>query len=242
MFEKNTRKINNVIAKMFAACSVLVIVMAVLSMLGVFEFGDTYTAIVLVAGLIITVSPMLLIRFVPPYIMKYYMLIILSVFIGILGTSNHIGIYITYALVPIFSCLYFDPKFTIKMYIISYLAMAASVYINTKTNYEVLYMGKSHIEMFIAYLLGFTFEFLIVSMILIYLVRRAKNMMEEHYSAEEQNKMKSRLLSNVSHEIRTPMNAILGMADVALRDGKNLTAKQRNALTLSKTLRPGFLK
>ena len=56
---------------MFAACSVLVIVMAVLSMLGVFEFGDTYTAIVLVAGLIITVSPMLLIRFVPPYIMKY---------------------------------------------------------------------------------------------------------------------------------------------------------------------------
>lgn len=168
---------------MFAACSVLVIVMAVLSMLGVFEFGNTYTAIVLVAGLIITVSPMLLIRFVPPYIMKYYMLIILSVFIGILGTSNHIGIYITYALVPIFSCLYFDPKFTIKMYIISYLAMAASVYINTKTNYEVLYMGKSHIEMFIAYLLGFTFEFLIVSMILIYLVRRAKNMMEERYSA-----------------------------------------------------------
>lgn len=226
---------------MFAACSVLVIVMAVLSMLGVFEFGDTYTAIVLVAGLIITVSPMLLIRFVPPYIMKYYMLIILSVFIGILGTSNHIGIYITYALVPIFSCLYFDPKFTIKMYIISYLAMAASVYINTKTNYEVLYMGKSHIEMFIAYLLGFTFEFLIVSMILIYLVRRAKNMMEERYSAEEQNKMKSRLLSNVSHEIRTPMNAILGMADVALRDGKKLDSETEKCLNIIKNSSTGLL-
>lgn len=241
MFEKNTRKINNVIAKMFAVCSVLVIVMAVLSILGVFEFGNTYTAIVLVAGLVVSVSPILLIRFVPPYIMKYYMLIILAVFIGILGTSNHIGIYITYALVPIFSCLYFDPKFTIKMSIISYFAMAVSVYISTASNYEVLYMGKSHIEMFIAYLLGFTFEFLIVSMILIYLVKRAKNMMEERYSAEEQNKMKSRLLSNVSHEIRTPMNAILGMADVALRDGKDLDGETRKCLNVIKNSSTGLL-
>lgn len=241
MFEKNTRKINNVIAKMFAACSVLVIIMSVLSILGVFEFGNAYTAIVLIAGLVITVSPTLLIRFVPPYIMKYYMLIILAVFIGILGTSNHIGIYITYALVPIFSCLYFDPKFTIKMCIISYIAMAVSVYISTESNYEVLYMGKSHIEMFIAYLLGFTFEFLIVSMILIYLVKRAKNMMEERYSAEEQNKMKSRLLSNVSHEIRTPMNAILGMADVALRDGKDLDGETRKCLNVIKNPSTGLL-
>ena len=241
MFEKNTRKINNVIAKMFAVCSVLVIVMAVLSILGVFEFGNTYTAIVLVAGLVVSVSPILLIRFVPPYIMKYYMLIILAVFIGILGTSNHIGIYITYALVPIFSCLYFDPKFTIKMSIISYFAMAVSVYISTASNYEVLYMGKSHIEMFIAYLLRFTFEFLIVSMILIYLVKRAKNMMEERYSAEEQNKMKSRLLSNVSHEIRTPMNAILGMADVALRDGKDLDGETRKCLNVIKNSSTGLL-
>lgn len=241
MFEKNTRKINNVIAKMFAVFSVLVIVMAVLSILGVFEFGNTYTAIVLVAGLVVSVSPILLIRFVPPYIMKYYMLIILAVFIGILGMSNHIGIYITYALVPIFSCLYFDPKFTIKMSIISYFAMAVSVYISTASNYEVLYMGKSHIEMFIAYLLGFTFEFLIVSMILIYLVKRAKNMMEERYSAEEQNKMKSRLLSNVSHEIRTPMNAILGMADVALRDGKDLDGETRKCLNVIKNSSTGLL-
>ena len=241
MFGKNTRKINNVIAKMFAVCSVLVIVMAVLSILGVFEFGNTYTAIVLVAGLVVSVSPILLIRFVPPYIMKYYMLIILAVFIGILGTSNHIGIYITYALVPIFSCLYFDPKFTIKMSIISYFAMAVSVYISTASNYEVLYMGKSHIEMFIAYLLGFTFEFLIVSMILIYLVKRAKNMKEERYSAEEQNKMKSRLLSNVSHEIRTPMNAILGMADVALRDGKDLDGETRKCLNVIKNSSTGLL-
>lgn len=169
------------------------------------------------------------------------MLIVLSVFIGILGTSNHIGIYITYALVPIFSCLYFDPDFTVIMSVVAYISMAVSVYFSTATDYEVIYLGKSHLELFIAYLLGFTIEFVVVGMILIYLVKRARKLMEERNSAEEQNKMKSRFLSNMSHEIRTPMNAILGMADVALRDGKNLDEKTEKCLSVIKTSSTGLL-
>lgn len=241
MFEKNTQKINSVISKMFAACSVFVIIMAVLSLLGVFEFGTIYTAIVLIAGIVICLSPLLLIRFLSPNVMRYYMLTVLSVFIGILGTSNHIGIYITYALVPIFSCLYFDPKFTVRMSIVAYIVMAGSIYVSTATNYEVLYMGKSHFEMFVAYLLGYTIEFAVVGMVLIYLVKRARNLMEECNNAEAQNRMKSRFLSNVSHEIRTPMNAILGMADVALRDGKDMDEEVRKCLTVIKTSSSGLL-
>lgn len=241
VFEKNTRKINSVISKMFAACSAFIIVMGVLSILGIFEFGTAYTAIVLIAGLVICISPTLLIRVLSPNVMKYYMLTVLSVFIGILGTSNHIGIYITYALVPIFSCLYFDPAFTVRMSVIAYLVMAVSVFVSTRTNYEVLYMGKSHFEMFVAYLLGFTIEFAVVSMILFYLVKLARKMMEERNNAEERNEMKSRVLSNVSHEIRTPMNAILGMADVALRDGDKLDAETRKCLNVIRTSSKGLL-
>lgn len=217
MFEKNTAQVNKLIAKMFAFCSIAVLALAVLSWTGVFEFGRSYTLIVLIAGLIITVSPSLLIKKLPDKILRNYMLIALSVFIGVLGTNNHIGIYITYALVPIFSCLYFDPKFTRGICIFSYFVMAAALYVNSADKYEVLYEGRSRIQIYTAYLIGFTFEYVIVGMILYYLVKRARKLMEERYSAEEENKMKTRFLSAISHELRIPMNAVIGMTDVAMR-------------------------
>lgn len=145
MFEKNTAQVNKLIAKMFAFCSIAVPALAVLSWTGVFEFGRSYTLIVLIAGLIITVSPSLLMKKLPDKILRNYMLIALSVFIGVLGTNNHIGIYITYALVPIFSCLYFDPKFTRGICIFSYFVMAAALYVNSADKYEVLYEGRSRV-------------------------------------------------------------------------------------------------
>ena len=193
----------------------------------------------MIAGLFITVSPSILIRFTPPAFMKYYMLITASLFIGIIGVSNHIGVYITYALVPVFSCLYFDPKLTVKASVFSYVVMLVSVWFSTGDRYEVIYLGQTRLSLFIALALGFTIEFLLISMILVFLVKRANIMMEERYSAEEQNRMKIRFLSNMSHEIRTPMNAIIGMADVALR--KDMDDDVRRCLTVIRSSSGGLL-
>lgn len=230
MLEKNTGQVNRLIARMFLICSAAVVALVLLAWIGVFEFGKGYTLLLLTAGLIITLSPNLLIKIMPDNAMRNLMMVMLSVFIGVLGTNNHIGIYITYALVPIFSCLYFDPKFTVNISIFSYIVMAVSLYFNSAGKYEVVYQGRPRIQMYLAYLTGFTFEYVIVGMILNYLVKRARRLMEERYSAEEENRMKTRILSAVSHELRTPMNAVIGLTDVALRENmnddlrKNLTA------------------
>ena len=239
MLENNTRQINKVIARMFMVCSAALLTMVVLSLTGVFEFGIGYTLFVLIPGLFITVSPSILIRFTPPTFMKYYMLIMASIFIGVIGISNHVGVYITYALVPMFSCLYFEPALTVKASIFSYIVMLVSVYFSTADKLEITYLGQDRFSLFIAYALGFTIEFVIVSMVLLFLVKRAKTLLEERYSAEEQNRMKSRFLSQMSHEIRTPMNAIIGMADVALR--KDMDDDLRRCLTVIKTSSTGLV-
>lgn len=239
MFEKNTKQVNQILAKIFAVCSVIIVLLVLCSYFGVFEFGTRYTWIVLVAGMLITIGPSILIRFLPDAFMKHYMLVVLGIFIGVLGTNNHIGIYISYVLVPIFACLYFQPRLIVQSSICAYLTMAVSLYINSAGKYEVVYMGMSRVEIFIAYLLGFTIEFVLVSSILYFVVKRAKIMMEERYSAEEENRMKSRFLSTMSHEIRTPMNAIIGMADVALRE--EMSDEVKKCVTIIKSSSMGLL-
>ncbi|MGO4945657.1 hypothetical protein ACTQ50_04535 [Blautia sp. Sow4_E7] len=185
MFEKNTKRVNRMIANMFAAASVVVVVLVVCSCIGIFEFGRAYTRILLVAGLVIALSPSVLIRFWPDNVIKYYMLIMAALLIGFLGTNNHIGVYITYALVPIVSCLYFDPALVVKTGIFSYMIMVVSIYIDSVSFYEVVYQGRPRLQMFAAYALGFTVEFAVVNAVLYFLVKRARKMMEERYSAQE---------------------------------------------------------
>ena len=239
MFEKNTKQVNRMIANMFAAGSVVILILVICSEIGIFEFGRVYTRILLCAGLIIALSPSFLIHFLPDHVIRYYMLGMAAVLIGFLGTNNHIGVYMTYALVPVVSCLYFEPKLVLKTGTFSYFIMLISVYLDSAHLYEVIYQNRPRMQMFIAYALGFTVEFLLVDSVLFFLVKRAKQMMEERYSAQEQNRMKSEFLSNMSHEIRTPMNAIIGMSEVALQ--KEMGEDVRHCLEIIRSSSTGLL-
>ena len=227
------------IANMFAAGSVVILILVVCSEIGIFEFGRVYTRILLCAGLVIALSPSFLIHFLPDNVTRYYMLGMAAVLIGFLGTNNHIGVYMTYALVPVVSCLYFEPKLVVRTGIFSYFIMLISVYLDSAHLYEVVDQGRPRMQMFVAYVLGFTVEFLLVNAVLFFLVKRAKQMMEERYSAQEQNRMKSEFLSNMSHEIRTPMNAIIGMSEVALQ--KEMGEDVRHCLEIIRSSSTGLL-
>ena len=239
MFEKNTQQINRVIATMLAACSAAILAMIVLAEVGLFEFGTKYTLLLAILGPVVCILPKLLLRCLPSCFMKYYMMLTVAVFIGLIGTNAHIGVYITYALVPVLSCLYFEPPFVLKASTFSYIVMIASIFVSTETLPEVQTLGRSHGHIFLGYAVGFTLEYIVMAAVLYYLVRRAKKLMLERYSAEEQNQMKSMFLSNVSHEIRTPMNAIIGLSGAALR--KEMDEELRNYMTIIHSSATGLL-
>ena len=239
MFEENTKQVNRVVMRLFTNFTPAILIMVFLSYVGVFEFGKTYTNIVLVAGLTLGISPRLLIHHLSDSAFKHYVLIALAVFIGVLGTTSKIGIYITFILAPLFSCLYFEPKLVLRTSALSYGIMVIAMYYNTATRAEVLYGGRDFESIFMAYITGFTLEYIITTSLLYFLVQRARLMMEQRNTAEEANRMKSQFLSTMSHEIRTPMNAIIGMADVALR--REMDDELRKEIGIIKSSSAGLL-
>ena len=181
---QDIHKLNGQSAWAMAAISLVLICLLILSKAGVFDFSGGLTYVICGVGFMTTLSPIVLYKFnVPDKFLQYYMSVVLSIAIGVVGSFNNIGIYITFVLVPVASCLYFDVCYTVFCCIFSYVMMVASVYINSAGKMEVLYLDWSHMETFRAYVIGFTLEYLIVALFLIMIMKRATSMVEEQHQA-----------------------------------------------------------
>lgn len=167
-----------------AVCALVLICLQILNALSVFDFDGALYAVITVLGFFVTLSPMLLFLMkVPDQFLKYYMFIAMAVFIGALGCFNNIGIYITFVLVPLASCQYFDEKFTHFCSVFSYIVMVVAVYINSAGKLEVQYLGWTHLQSFRAYLIGFTLEYVVVALFIVQNMRRVRTTLEEQHQA-----------------------------------------------------------
>ena len=180
----NMHKLNRQIATTMAACTLFLICMLLLDFFSVFNFSKELMFAIQAVGFPTLLSPLILYYFkVPDKFLKYYMSIALSILIGILGCFNGIGIYIIFILVPVASCLYFDKYYTIFCSVFSYIVMAVAVFFNSAGKLEIIYLGWSHFETFSVYLIGFTLEYLVVTLFLTQIMKRARNMLDEQHQA-----------------------------------------------------------
>ena len=65
MLEKNMKQVNQLMTRIYRLCTVAILALVVCSWTGIFEFGQEYTMIILIAELNIAVTPGILIRFLP---------------------------------------------------------------------------------------------------------------------------------------------------------------------------------
>lgn len=180
---ENTNTINYKIAKSLAGCSSLFVCLMLLKMLNLFSFEGTLFGVI-IAGFVALLTPITLYKLkVSDRFLKYYMSILVGLIIGSLGCFRGIGIYITFVLVPVVSCLYFDTRYTIFCSIYSYVIMGIAVYFNTADKMEVQYLGWSHFITFRAYMIGFTLEYIAVAVFLANIMMRARALMAKQHEA-----------------------------------------------------------
>ena len=180
MFKDNTKQVNRVLAQSLLWCSLGLIALLITNYMGLVHFKTNLLMIIVIAGFMACCMPFILFKAgVPDNFLKYYIHISVSILIGLMGMNNSVGIYITFILVPIISCLYFDRRFTLIIGVISYCTMTLAVYVNCAGKMEVIYYGWSHLKTFMLYMIGFTIEYFVAMMFIYQLARRSQRFLEK---------------------------------------------------------------
>lgn len=182
-FVKNEIAVNRLMCRILLGMTLVFPVFFLLSALGVFKVTVSELAMITPFGVVCTISPMILQKLkVPAKFIKYYSVIAVAMFVTLMASNAHIGIYITYVLAIALSCLYFDKKFTVLTSVIGYVCMVVAVYLRSGTS-DI--GDRSRMSWFIAYTLGYTMEFVSMSAVFIALSGRSRKMLETLHNSEQ---------------------------------------------------------
>lgn len=237
-----TKKIHLVCITLWAIMPILFLCNKV----GIFDVSNDYIqwGSVLISGGWITVEILLRCRFYRTA--KYVQLIYIEVLVGVLSGNCHIGIYLTYFAIPLLSCVYLDWVLTLATSLAGYIVMLAFLWPRAVGFVENGFTNFKSIEKyFMAYGMGYTIEYVMMTIFAILVVRHGKEIRQnffetqrEKLSAEASSEAKTSFLANMSHEIRTPINAIIGMDEMIIRESKEagIIRYANNIRNASKTL------
>ena len=183
-FAKNDQQVSYIMCKVVLWMTLVFPAFFILSAIHIFSVTISDLMKITPVGVFCTVSPMILYKcHVPAKFLKNYSIIAIALVIALMAGNAHIGIYMTYALAMALSCLYFDKKFTVRTTIIGYLCLVAAVYVRSG-NVEL--SGKtSRMSWFIAFVIGYTMEYIAMSAVFISLAGRARKLLENLHSSEK---------------------------------------------------------
>ena len=175
-FSNNEKEVTQMICRIMSYAFCIYPVMLLLNVINLFKFSNRVIFLIFVVGIFCTLSPLLLSKFVKNQtLMKYYTILCIITVVSVLGTEYYVGIYITYIIAPIASCLYFDKKFTTRILSISYVAFLISYFFRSFQIRDHLYPTETIWPTYIPLAAGFTIEFFVSLLFLYRLADRIHN-------------------------------------------------------------------
>ena len=183
-FEQNDVKVCKKLIKVLRYMTLVFPVLFLATAVGVFQIKYNDLAVLSALGCICTLGPGILQKIgTPVRIMKYVSVIAISVIVMLLGGNSAIGIYMTYGLAMLLSCMFFDTKFTKQIAIISYVCLIASLFLRSLNVRQIEY--PTNMEWFLTRSAGFTIEQIIMSVVFINIAGASRKLLENLHSTEQ---------------------------------------------------------
>lgn len=205
LFLANERQVNATVCKYLVVVFFLFPVMLLLDAVGLFKFSSNAQIAMVCLGSFCTVSPFVLSKFIDNQtFLKYYILICVIVLTSFLGTEYYVGVYMTFMLAPIISCMYFDKVLTSKTIVLAYVGYLISYYFRCIETRDRLYPEETVWETYIPLAAGFTIEFIMCFIFLYRLAERAHFFLivQRKFIEEiEKEEAKLQLVLNASEDI-----------------------------------------
>lgn len=183
-FELNDAKVNKRMTKVLIWMTLVFPALFALTAAGVFWIKYDALIRLSIIGSFCTVGPFIMQKLgVPVRVMKYVGVLSVGFIILLLGTNSSVGIYMTYGMAQLFSCMYFDKKFTIKISIITYIMLFISTYFRV---IDAVENGNAAPNLtFLPYMLGFTIEHVLMSSVFISVAGASRKILENLHSSEQ---------------------------------------------------------
>ena len=134
----------------------------------------------------------------------YVTLFGLEILIAFLGSNSRVNTYITCAMVPFISCLYFNPRLTVSINIFSYIGLLVSLWFKSQSADLLQVPIVSPMYYWIAYGTGFTVEYIFVFIISCFITNRCHDTLKEVYSSNRHIKnMQSKIITSFANLVES---------------------------------------
>lgn len=184
-FRENDVKANRVASYFIYGVSVLLPILILLTKMLILHIPVNSLLIPFILTVVLDIVLFLLHLFkAPANFIKYYCLIIIEVIIGTLSINARSGVYMTYFIAPLTSCVYFDKILTRRIAFIGYFMMIVGLVFRASGVAEIG-STMSPLKWFITYTISFSIEYLILSLISYAIAYRARNLLEKVFARKQ---------------------------------------------------------
>lgn len=205
-FEENDAKVNKRMTKVLLWMTLVFPALFGLNAAGIFKINYVSLTRLSCIGVFCTVGPFVLQKLgAPVKVMKYVGVLAVGFIVMLLGMNSSVGIYMTYGLALLFSCMYYDKKFTIKISVITYIMLAVSTWFRIKDAIENnnAYPGMSYIP----HMMGYTLEFVVMSCVFISVASGSHKLLENLHGSQRVSELMEKC-GSVSESLVGTMNAL----------------------------------
>ena len=176
-FEQNDAKVCKKLTNVLRWMTLVFPILFLATAAGIFQIKYDDLALLSALGCVCTLGPGILQKMgTPVRAMKYVSIISVGLIVMLLGGNSAVGIYMTYGLAMLFSCMFFDTKFTKQISVISYFFLLISLFLRSQNVRQIEY--PTNMEWFLTRSAGFTIEQIVMSVVFVNIAGASRKLLE----------------------------------------------------------------